>query len=193
MKPAAPPTAGPFPVRRSPLPEAAIPVHETGDRLRVRVPSRRYDRYWFETVCRSLRAQPGVLEVSSRPSTGSISIRFDTARKALRRDSSPILAAVGLRIAVRRSEGGATHGANAQERDPAMPIRAANGPRFGLVQDRRIRREHLALAVLAMLLLRNLIRSGWMLPGLALIWFLLERFPELRPDLRPALRHLGRG
>jgi hypothetical protein len=56
------------------MPARAIVVHRLPGRIRVRIPSKRSDTSFFESVVQKLRPHPGVHELSANPRTGSLLI-----------------------------------------------------------------------------------------------------------------------
>jgi hypothetical protein len=144
--------------------ESAHAVHRSRARLRLRVPARRHDATWFGEVERALITQPGIADVHVSPATGTLTLRLD-AEDAAAPPVAARLAAAGLRLA---DDGAA----------PARrSARATTSLRLGSV---RLRRRDLALGLFLLLLMRQLLRSGWLAPALALAWFLAETLPGRR-------------
>ncbi len=58
-------------------PPRAYVAHRARGRLRLRVPERRNDAGYFETLAAALRGVRGVREVSANPGTGSVVLRVE--------------------------------------------------------------------------------------------------------------------
>lgn len=176
--------------------ERALALHASSSRLRLRVPTRRNDAVWFNDTAHRLRAQPGITAVRCSPAIATLTIGLASPHQGPRADPRQALQRAGLdaRLTHRAMDAehrhgsahGPLHGAEPEPpEDRSQSVAWAQGP--GLLQPTRIDRRKLALAVFLLLLLRHLWRSGWLLPGLALAWFLMESLPSLRLHL-PSLR-----
>jgi len=158
---------------RKPVLETAHLLHASSARLRLRVPSRRHDAAWLGAVRATLGAQPAVTEVRADPGRGVLTLGFRGAAGTDPAARAALLATAGIRIA-----------------PPNAHRRLAEAPAaHGLRADRRT----IALGVLLLLLARHLLRSGWLAPGLALLWFLWESFPALRRSVSATGIVLRRG
>lgn len=60
-----------------PPPAAAVVIHRTRDRWRLRVPQRKRDLGYFIALYDALRTQPEVREVTVNPTTASVLLWFD--------------------------------------------------------------------------------------------------------------------
>ncbi len=109
-----------------------------------------------------LVAQPGVAGVQTDAARASLTLHFRTDAAGLAVRRAAVLAAAGIRAEAQPQGPGV---------DYTVPVAGAR-----LRADRRT----IALGILLLLLTRNLIRSGWLAPGLALLWFLWESLPALR-------------
>jgi hypothetical protein len=157
--------------------EAAYVVHSSSARLRLRVPARRHDRAWFTAVVSALRAQPGILTVGADAGRAVLTLHMQPAATSDARVDTP-LARAGIHLAA----GGQPRPARAAVKGPAVSARVKRSRSlpFGLRADRRT----LALGVFLLLLTHQLLRSGWLVPGLALVWLLWESLPTLRGGLK---------
>jgi hypothetical protein len=167
--------------------ETAQRLHGSSTRVRLRVPGRHRDVRWFDETASRLRTQPGVVGVRYSPGTATLTIQLDPSHRKPTPDPLAALRRVGINVRTTDPAVDAGHGG----RQPTRP-RPDPGPdpavlRLGLLQTTRIDRRQLALAVFLLLLVRHLWRSGWLLPALALGWFLMESLPSLRASL-PSLR-----
>jgi hypothetical protein len=63
------------------MPPTAEIVHQTRERLRLRIAARRRDLPFFLRLYEQLRIAPGVEEVTMNPLTGSVLLRFDARRR----------------------------------------------------------------------------------------------------------------
>ena len=184
--------------------EAAYPVHVSSARLRLRVPARRGDAAWFDTAADVLAQQPGIAAAHAHADRASLTLHLAARPVDSIETIAPALVAAGIRIAGSRPEQPVMATRGARRQHPETPpdrtgprahrriARGGNGHRgedaaptpssAGLRADRRT----IALALFLLLLARHLLRNGWLLPGLALAWYLWERFPPPRP------RGLGR-
>ena len=151
--------------------------------MRLRVPGRHRDARWFDETASRLRTQPGVVGVRYSPGTATLTIQLDPSHRKPTPDPLAALRRVG--IEVRTTDSALDPGHGKRQRTGSRPDAA--GFRSGLLQTTRIDRRQLALAVFLLLLVRHLWRSGWLLPALALGWFLMESLPSLRASL-PSLR-----
>jgi len=107
------------------LPSGYI-AHQTGDRLRLRVPSRKGDAAYFAHVEQALMGCEGVTYIEANPLTASILVRYDGTTEELSqealtqglfaldlepRPANPVLSAVSARMdqfdgILRRTSGG---------------------------------------------------------------------------------------
>lgn len=143
-----------------PVLETAHQLHASSARLRLRVPARRHDAAWFSAVRSALAAQAAVTEVHADPVRGVLTLGLRGAEGTDPLARAALLAAAGICIVPPGPE-------------RRLPTSAAL---HGLRADRRT----LAWGVFLLLLTRHLLRSGWLAPGLALLWLLWESFPALR-------------
>lgn len=150
------------------MPETAHPIHSSRHRLRLRIPARRWDHKWFDAAAAALAAQPGVAEVRLDAARAVLTLRFAATAYAARTDYEQLLAAAGIRVAPPAS---------------ACSHATAPLPRACEVSGLRAGRRTIALWIFLLLLARGLLRSGWLAPGLALLWLLWESFPALRHRL----------
>jgi hypothetical protein len=150
------------------MPEPAHPIHSSRRRLRLRIPARRWDHTWFDAAAAALAAQPGVEGVRLDAARAVLTLRFATSAYAARTDYEPLLAAAGISVT-----------------RPARARSHANAPQACgcAVSALRADRRTIALWIFLLLLARGLLRSGWLAPGLALLWLLWESFPALRHRL----------
>jgi hypothetical protein len=147
--------------------EPVYALHASQTRLRLRVPTRRRDAAWFAAAERVLATQPGISAVRSSPETATLTLHLAAGNGSAGPAVSTQLATAGLRLADRRAV------LNPVQR-PAPAARRL-GPR-GV----RLRRRDLALALFLLLLMRQMLRSGWLAPALALAWLLAETLPGRR-------------
>jgi hypothetical protein len=143
-----------------PVLETAHQIHASSARLRLRVPSRRHDAAWFSAVRSTLGAQATITEVRADPMRGVLTLGLRGAVGTDPAARAALLAAAGICIALPGPE---------RRLPPSAALR-------GLRPDRRT----LAWGLFLLLLTRHLLRSGWLAPGLALLWLLWESFPALR-------------
>lgn len=132
--------------------------------MRYKVPSKRYDRAFFAKLEQRLAEIPAIESAVIRPETAGVLLHFadgegDGIAAAL--DALQILSLGGTHAsAASTPQAGAAEGA-----EPAAQAQATG----------RIDRRAPAFKVLALqLLLRQILRGGWLAPGLALLWFLFE-------------------
>lgn len=131
--------------------------------MRYKVPSKRYDPAFFAKLEQRLAEIPAIESAVIRPETAGVLLHFaegegDGIAAAL--DALQILSLGGTHAsAASTPQAGAAEGA-----EPAAQAQATG----------RIDRRALAFTVLALLLLRQILRGGWLAPGLALLWFLFE-------------------
>lgn len=154
--------------------EAVYPVHVSSTRLRLRVPKRRHDTAWLEAVAATLAAQPGISAVKVHPGRAALTLQLVPAPGTTDSTVPQALAAADLRIAeyAPALAGPPLNRTRSQQRtSTSLPQTSA-----GLHADRRM----IALVVFLLLLSRQLLRNGWLAPGLALAWLLWESVPSLR-------------
>jgi hypothetical protein len=143
-------------------------IHASQTRLRLRVPGRRRDAAWFAAVERVLATQPGISAVRASPATATLTLHLDAGNGAAGPAVSTQLATAGLRLAD-------------QQRAVPTPVqRPAPAARPLRLRGVRLRRRDLALALFLLLLIRQMLRSGWLAPALALAWLLAETLPGRR-------------
>lgn len=156
--------------------ETAYLVHGSSGRLRLRVPARRHDRAWFAAAETALLTRPGILAVQTDADRAVLTLHLQpTAAHGPQRQAA--LTAAGIRLA--------------QSAPPPALQHAAQGPADARTQRRsgpelhglQANRRTLALGVFLLLLTRQLLRSGWLIPGLALAWVLWESLPVQRGQL----------
>lgn len=147
--------------------EPVYALHASQTRLRLRVPGRRRDAAWFAAAERVLATQPGISAVRSSPETATLTLHLAAGNGSAGPAVSTQLATAGLRLADRRAV------LNPVQR-PAPAAR-----RLGL-RGVRLRRRDLALGLFLLLLMRQMLRSGWLAPALALAWLLAETLPGRR-------------
>jgi hypothetical protein len=147
------------------MPDTAIVLHHSRGRLRIRVLARRHDRAWFCAIRQALAAQPGIDDVKANPSTATLTLRFAHANGPASEQAVAALTAANIQLQrpQRRSTAAAGNAA------------AASGLAIG---GYRLRRSHIALGLLLLLLIRQLLRTGWWAPALALGWLLFETLPR---------------
>lgn len=150
--------------------EAAYLVHQSSGRLRLRLPTRRRDARWLAGAAVALRQAPDIVAVRSCAATACLTLHLATRTRHAAAVAQPALSAAGIRL-VGSAPSPRTTAHDPQRAAPPQPTAAD-----GLRADRRT----LALAVFLVLLARHLVRSGWLVPGLALAWYLWESFPLLR-------------
>jgi hypothetical protein len=157
--------------------EAAYLVHQSSGRLRLRLPGRRRDARWLEAAALALRQAPGIVAVRSCAATACLTLHLATRAGHATAVVQPALNAAGIRlVGLAPSPRSAPHHPQCTPPPaPPQPTAAA-----GLRADRRT----LALALFLLLLARHLVRSGWLVPGLALAWYLWESLPMLRRAMR---------
>jgi hypothetical protein len=140
--------------------------------MRLKVPSRRHDTAFFARLEQQLAAIPEIEAALMTPATASVLLRFAEG------EGDGVAAAIdaleGIALAKPDANRAASpHETAANETEPAL--------QQGNASD-RVDRRALAFTVLVLLLLRQLLRGGWLAPGLALVWFLFEvlraRMPE---------------
>jgi hypothetical protein len=142
-------------------------IHASQTRLRLRVPGRRCDAAWFAAVERVLATQPGISAVRVSPETATLTLHLAAGNGSAGPAVSTQLATAGLRLADR----------------PALPTpvqRPAPAARPLRLRGARLRRRDLALGLFLLLLMRQMLRSGWLAPALALAWLLAETLPGRR-------------
>ena len=152
--------------------------------MRLKIPSRRHDRAFFTHLEERLKAIPQIESAVVTPETASVLLNFvegQGAGIAVALDALEILSLTKDRPAESASASEAT--SIAGDDSPSSLYQAfANG---------RVDRRVLALTVLLLLVVRRLLRGGWVGPALALAWFLYEvyraRLPQAAhdPDGRP--------
>jgi len=147
---------------RSTAPSAHL-VHRTARRMRYKVPSKRQDRAFFAKLEQRLAEIPAIESAVIRPETAGVLLHFaegegDGIAAAL--DALQILSLGGTQAS----------GSSSPRTDTATRTdNAAQG-----LTTARIDRRALAFTVLMLLVLRQILRGGWLAPGLALLWFLFE-------------------
>ncbi len=154
--------------------DTAYPIHASSARLRLRVPARRHDRDWFEAAAAQLALQPGIRAVRCHPGRAGLTLQLAPRAMPTAPFAQRALRAAGISVAPRADAPRVSMPANPDKTkltQPRMPRASA-----GLRPDRRT----IALALFLLLLARHLLRNGWLAPGLALAWYLWERFPALR-------------
>lgn len=143
---------------QAPAPRAHL-VHRTARRMRLKVPVRRGDGAFFAALEQRLAAIPKIESAILTPHTASVLLHFAEG------EGDGIAAAIDalelLDLAAPGAEPAAAPGSSA-----AGAGAAADGT--------GIDRRQLALTVLLLLLLRRLLRGGWLAPALALMWLLYE-------------------
>ena len=160
--------------------EAAYLVHQSSARLRLRVPARRHNGPWLETAAIALRQAPGITSVRSCAATACLTLHLAAQTRSAAALAQPALRTAGIRLVGSPSPRIAAH--HPQCTPPPQPIAAT-----GLRADRRT----LALTLFLLLLARHLVRSGWLVPGLALAWYLWESLPILRRTMRGSSERTG--
>jgi hypothetical protein len=141
--------------------------------MRLKVPSRRHDTAFFERLEQQLAAIPEIEATLMTPATASVLLRFAEG------EGDGVAAAVDALEGIALAKPDANRAASPNETaaneaaEPSLQQGNASG---------RVDRRALAFTVLVLLLLRQLLRGGWLAPGLALVWFLFEvlraRMPE---------------
>lgn len=156
--------------------EAAYLVHQSSGRLRLRLPARRRDARWLEAKAVALRQAPGITAVRSCAATACLTLHLATRTGHATAVVQPALNAAGIRL-VGSAASSRPPSPHPQRTPPPAPPQATAAA--GLRADRRT----LALTVFLLLLARHLVRSGWLVLGLALAWYLWESLPLLRRAL----------
>lgn len=160
--------------RSSPAKEAAPRahlVHQSARRMRLRIPSRRHDVAFFGHLQQQLAAIPKIESTLVTPKTASVLLSFAEG------DGNGIAAALDALGLVSLVEANASEPGTDSDGSPDQRIVAApRGPAAGPTApaNRRVDRRALAFTVFILLLLRQLLKGGWLAPGLAFIWLLLE-------------------
>lgn len=135
------------------LPSPATIVHQTRDRLRLRVPSRRGNHRWFAQLKHALNAIPAVEEALCNPRTASILLTFaegdaDLVLKAL--------AELGQLAAPPTPPSAKGIAPPSNDTQPAWP-----GP--GELRT-------LVKLLVAGLLVREVWNGRWLVPGVVVLW-----------------------
>lgn len=143
--------------------------------MRLRVPSRRHDAPFFAHLQKQIETIPKIESSLVTPKTASVLLRFAEG------DASGIDAALEelgiLSVVESSNQTTAAFGGNGVDQSADSSRQTNRSPANGGV-DRRA----LAFTVLLLLLLRQLLRGGWLAPGLAFVWLLFEVWQARRPQ-----------
>jgi len=155
--------------------------------MRLKIPSRRQDAAFFARLKRQIEAIPKIESARVTPQTASALLLFAEG------DGSAIAAALETLDIVSIVESGRSEAgtASANRGDPAGDPDTQTYA--GLASGRTDRRA-LAFTVFLLLVLRQLLRGGWLAPGVALIWLLFEIWRAHAPEDGGSIaaRHQGR-
>jgi hypothetical protein len=149
-------------------PPKAHVVHRTARRMRLRVPSKRHDPGFFAALEERLSQIPKIEAALANPRTASILLRFADG------DGDAINAAIdALEILSMEQHG----------KDRARRLDALAPGNAGRVLPAGIDRRAVAFTVLVLLLIRRLLRGGYLAPALALVWLIYEVWRARHTDM----------
>jgi hypothetical protein len=152
-------------------PPRAHLVHQTRKRMRLKIPSRRHDKAFFSHLEERLKTIPQIESAVVTPETASVLLNFvegQGAGIAVALDALEILS-----LAKDRQSSSEQPSIAADDNPNSLYEAFAKG---------RIDRRTLALTVLVLLVVRRLLRGGWVGPALALAWFLYEVYRAQLPQ-----------
>jgi hypothetical protein len=151
-------------------PARAHLVHQTRRRMRFKIPTKRHDQAFFAQLEQRLAELPKIEAALVTPETASVLLSFAEGNGATIAAALDALEIVS--VAGKDTGAGAEDAEHAEDRDRLSRALASG----------RVDRRALAFTVLVLLLLRQLLKGGWLAPGLALIWFLLEVLRARQPQ-----------
>jgi len=145
-------------------PQAKV-IHHTARRMRLRVPARRHDAGFFRALEAHLQQIPQIEAALARPETATVLLRFAEG------DSDAVTAALSALEVLSFTPAGEQ---SARRLDTVAAAQASAGNALDAVGTAARDRRKLAFAVLVLLLIRRLLRGGYLAPGLALLWLIYE-------------------
>lgn len=135
--------------------------------MRLKVPSKRHDAAFFEHLEKQLAAIPTIESALVTPKTASVLLSFAEG------EGNGIAAALDALGLVSVTEANASEHLSGSGEDRQEAARAvSDAPPEG--SSRGVDRRALAFTVFVLLLLRQVLKGGWLAPGLAFAWLLLE-------------------
>lgn len=154
------------------IPPSAHLLHQTRRRMRLKVPSRRHDTAFFKRLEQQLAAIPKIEAAIMTPATASVLLSFAEGEGDSVAAALDALESISLAKPEHNGTGLSDDRTN-DDTEPPSQQAAAGGT---------VDRRALAFTVLVLLLLRQLLRGGWLAPALALLWFLFEVLRAQRPE-----------